>query len=399
VLDAEGNRVGPGFIDLQINGGFGIDLQSDPAAVWQLGERLPSIGVTAFLPTLTTNGHAHVAEALAALERRPVDYVGAEPLGWHLEGPWLSEAKRGAHARSKLEPIPDELPDWYAPEHGVALVTLDPELPGAERAVATLVDRGVVVSFGHTAAAQPFADLAYGWGATMGTHLFNAMVGLHHRDPGLAATLLSERCSAFFGLIVDGEHVAPPLVDIAWRLAPDRLVLVSDAVAPLGMTEQRVHRLDDGTLAGAVAGLDAGVRNLAAFTGCSTGAAHRAASARPADVLVDQTRGELWPGAPMPWCSTTMAAGGNDHRRRAGVSSRRLSRPPSSAPVPRRWSCARTRAVVMRPYPGGGHAPVPGRRGRVAACPASSSVTSAHATVCSPRNPSRSSVESSWSTP
>ncbi|MEZ5379938.1 MAG: hypothetical protein R2733_25815 [Acidimicrobiales bacterium] len=296
VLDAEGNRVGPGFIDLQINGGFGIDLQSDPAAVWQLGERLPSIGVTAFLPTLTTNGHAHVAEALAALERRPVDYVGAEPLGWHLEGPWLSEAKRGAHARSKLEPIPDELPDWYAPEHGVALVTLDPELPGAERAVATLVDRGVVVSFGHTAAAQPFADLAYGWGATMGTHLFNAMVGLHHRDPGLAATLLSERCSAFFGLIVDGEHVAPPLVDIAWRLAPDRLVLVSDAVAPLGMTEQRVHRLDDGTLAGAVAGLDAGVRNLAAFTGCSTGAAHRAASARPADVLVDQTRGELWPG-------------------------------------------------------------------------------------------------------
>ncbi len=296
VLDAEGNRVGPGFIDLQINGGFGIDLQSRPSALWELGDRLPSIGVTAFLPTLTTNGYANIDDALSAIEGRPSGYRGAEPLGWHLEGPWLSEAKRGAHARSKLEAIPDPLPDWYAPEYGVAMVTLDPECDGARRATRELSERGVVVSYGHTAASQETAFEAYQWGATMGTHLFNAMVGLHHREPGLAAALLSDRCPARFGLIVDGEHVAAALVDIAWRLASERLVLVSDAVAPLGMTTDRVFTLDDGTLAGAVVGLDQSVRNLAAFTGCSSGQAHRAASARPADVLIDASRGELWPG-------------------------------------------------------------------------------------------------------
>ncbi len=296
VLDVDGNRVGPGFIDLQINGGFGVDLQSNPAGLWELGARLPSIGVTAFLPTLTTNGYALLDQALAAFEERPPNYQGAEPLGWHLEGPWLSEAKRGAHARSKLAPIPDPLPEWFAPERGVAMVTLDPERAGAEFATRELSDRGVVVSFGHTEIDHAAALDAYRWGASMGTHLFNAMLGLGHRSPGLAAALLSERCPARFGLIADGEHVDPVLIDVAWRLAGDRLVLVSDAVAPLGMTTEPVLRLEDGTLAGAVIGLDQAVVNLAGFTGCSAAAAHHAASTRPADVLVDATRGELWPG-------------------------------------------------------------------------------------------------------
>ncbi len=296
VLDAEGRRVGPGFIDLQINGGWGIDLQREPQRLWELGERLASVGVTAFLPTLTTAGYDLVGDGLDALAARPTGYLGAEPLGWHLEGPWFGEARRGAHPLAKLQPIPATIPEWYSPEAGVRLVTLDPEQPGAAEATRTLVERGVIVSFGHTAATHATAAAAFGWGATMGTHLFNAMGGLHHRDPGMAATLLSARSDAAFGLIVDGEHVAPAMVDLAWRLAADRLVLVSDAVAPLGLTTDPVHRLDDGTIAGAVIGLDRSVVNLAAITGCSAGAAHQAASTRPAAVLGDSTRGELWPG-------------------------------------------------------------------------------------------------------
>lgn len=301
VLDADGNRVGPGFIDLQINGGWGIDLQTEPEGLWRLGEHLTSVGVTAFLPTLTTNGFEHIDRARAALGERPDGYRGAEPLGWHLEGPWLSEAKRGAHAKAKLEPISEELAEWYSPEGGVALVTLDPELPGAQAAVRTLGERGVVVSYGHTDISQPNADVAFGWGGRMGTHLFNAMGGLHHREPGMAATLLDDRCDAYFGVIADGEHVAPAMVAIAWRLAPDRFVLVSDAVAPLGATDdgsadETAFRLDDGTLAGAVIGLDRSVTNLTRFAGCSEAAAHRAASTRPAEVLADADRGSLWPG-------------------------------------------------------------------------------------------------------
>lgn len=293
VVDAAGRRVGPGFVDLQINGGFGIDLQADPTRLWELAARLPELGVTAFLPTLTTNGHARVSEALDAWQTgRPFGFCGSEPLGWHLEGPWLHPERRGAHRAERLAPIPSCLPEGFRPEHGVSLVTLAPDLLGAEAATRMLVDRGVVVSFGHSPVSAADAERAYGWGARMGTHLFNAMGGLHHRHPGLAATLLRGAAPTsrlapqpFVGLIADGEHVTSEMVDLAWRLAGDRIVVVSDAVAPLGHTDAAVFRLADGTLAGAVIGLDRAVVNLVSFTGCSQAQAHRAASSMPARVL------------------------------------------------------------------------------------------------------------------
>jgi N-acetylglucosamine-6-phosphate deacetylase len=286
VFDVGGRRVGPGYVDLQINGGWGIDLQAEPERLWELGARLPEIGVTAFLPTLTTNGSRRLDAALDAWATgRPGGYVGAEPLGWHLEGPWLAPSKRGAHRADLLAAIPAALPPCLDPAHGVRLVTLAPELDGADAAIAELRRRGVGVSLGHSAIAMAGAEAAFSRGAGMGTHLFNAMSGLHHREPGLAAALLMGTHRPAIGLIADGEHVDPVMVDLAWRLAGDRIVLVSDAVAPLGLTDRPVMRLADGTLAGAVVGLDRGVANLARFTGCADHVAHAAASTRPAAVL------------------------------------------------------------------------------------------------------------------
>lgn len=284
VLDLTGLKLSPGMIELQINGGWGIDLQHEPGRLWELGARLPAVGVTAFLPTLTSNGAIGMDEALAALAAGPPQgWAGAEPLGWHFEGPWLSPVKAGAHDVGALTSIPAVLDARLSPEHGVRLVTLAPELSGARAAIAELVDRGVRVSLGHTAASAAEARDGFGAGATMGTHLFNAMDGLHHREPGLALPLLLD--GHWVGLIADGHHVAPDLVDLAWRLARDRIVLVSDAVALLGMTGDEVARLDDGTLAGSVIGLDRCVRNLMRFAGVGLGRALTAATAHPCAVL------------------------------------------------------------------------------------------------------------------
>jgi N-acetylglucosamine-6-phosphate deacetylase len=298
VLDASGLRIVPGYIELQINGGWGHDLQREPAALWALARRLVEVGVTSFLPTLTTNGFARRREALSMWRAGPPDraaYGGAEPVGWHLEGPWLAPSRHGAHARELLQPVPAEVPSDYTPVHGVRLVTLAPELRGAMEMIAGLVDQGVVVSCGHTEATPEQARAARAAGATMGTHLFNAMSGLHHRNAGMAATLLLE--PNYVTMIVDGVHVSPEMVALAWRLAQGRLIVISDAVSAMGTVAASATgdavRLFDGTLAGSSIALDAAVRNLVAFTGCDLADAVAAASEVPARCLGLADRGRI----------------------------------------------------------------------------------------------------------
>lgn len=277
-------RVSGGYFDVQLNGGWGHHFSDDPSSIWAVGERLPAFGVTQFLPTLISNGFDRLDEALDVLDAGPPPgWVGAIPVAWHLEGPWLEPTRAGAHRQGSLrQPAP--LPDRLDRANGIALVTLAPELPGAMEVIDDLTDRGVKVSMGHSNASLDDVDRAIRAGAVMGTHLFNAMSGLGHRSPGLAAGLL-DRPELAVGLIADGEHVAPAMVRLAWRLAGDRMVLVSDAVSLLGTTSDRVARLADGTLAGSTVGLDTCVRNAARFAECPIDEVVSAAASRPRRLL------------------------------------------------------------------------------------------------------------------
>lgn len=310
VVDAAGLRAVPGFIDLQCNGGLGIDLAAEPERLWELAAALPRFGVTAWLPTIVTTPPRVVERALATLTAGPPDgWAGALPLGLHLEGPFLAPARRGAHPQALLRaPSLEAIVGWTRGA-GVALVTLAPELDGAAEVQRALVEGGVVVSIGHSAATAAQATVAIDAGARSVTHLFNAMSPLHHREPGVTGVaLMDERVHA--GLIADGVHVHPLTVALAQRLLGDRLVLVTDAVAALGMPHGRHElgraevtvgadgvRLADGTLAGSNLAMDEAVRNLSAFTGCPLEVAVAAASSAPARLLGDPARGRLTAGA------------------------------------------------------------------------------------------------------
>lgn len=310
VIDADGLIVAPGYVDLQCNGGLGIDLAGAPERLWELGTVLPRFGVTAWLPTIVTTPDGVVDRAIETLAAgAPDGWRGAAPLGLHLEGPFLSPEKRGAHPEGLLRsPTLAAIEGWRR-DRGVALVTLAPDVPGALEVIEALVARGVVVSLGHTPATASRASAAVDAGASWVTHLFNAMAPMHHREPGLVGVALADE-RVRVGLIPDGIHVHPLVVAMAQRALGPRLTIVTDAVAALGMPPGRQTlgrsevtvdddgvRLADGTLAGSNLAMDQGVRNLAAFSACPPEAALHAASTAPAAVLADPVRGTLAPGA------------------------------------------------------------------------------------------------------
>jgi N-acetylglucosamine-6-phosphate deacetylase len=306
-IDAQGLCLAPGFLDLQLNGGFGNDFTADPGSIWQVGERLPQYGVTGFLPTIITAPLEVYAAAQAVLRNGPPPgYRGAQPLGLHFEGPFLNPEKKGAHNPAYLRPPnPGEAAGWSA-ETGVHLVTLAPELPGALELTRLLRARGVVVSAGHSNADFEQAQAAFQAGITCGTHLFNAMPPLGHRSPGLAGALMAESGVAV-GVIADGLHIHPSIVKLAWKAkGPQGLILVTDAMAALGMppgsyplgdetvqVDGRSARLPDGTLAGSLLTMDAALRNLAAFAGCSLVEALPCLTSTPARLLGLGTKGQL----------------------------------------------------------------------------------------------------------
>jgi len=316
VLDAAGLLVVPGFVDVQCNGAVGVDITADPERLWEVAAALPRWGVTSWLPTVVTAPPAIRARALATLRSGPPGgrddvRLFAMPLGLHLEGPFLAPERRGAHPAKHLRaPDPSLVADeGWSRQSGVALVTLAPELPRALDVVRELVAAGVVVSAGHSSASAEEATAAIDAGITAVTHLFNAMGPLHHRDPGLAGVALSDE-RVRVGAIADGIHLHPATVALAARALGDRLCLVTDAVAALGMPAGRVPlgvleafatedgvRLADGTLAGSDLSLDRAVRNLVAFAGVSLPEAVAAATMAPAALLGLGDRGVIRAGA------------------------------------------------------------------------------------------------------
>lgn len=310
VVEADGLLLAPGFIDLQLNGAFGHDFTTEPASIWDAAARLPQYGVTAFLPTIITSPPAAITSAQAVLRAGPPPgFRGALPLGLHLEGPFLNPEKRGVHNPVYLRrPDVESIADWSL-ENGVRLVTLAPELPGALDVIRALCERGVTVSVGHSLAGYEEMRAALDAGLRYATHLFNAMRPLDHRSPGLLGALLNET-RLVAGLIADGVHVHPAVVDVAWRCkGAAGLNLVSDGMAALGMPPGRYRlgdalatvdsasaRLSDGRLAGSILSLDQAVRNLMSFIGCSVADALRTVSETPARVLGLTDRGRLAPG-------------------------------------------------------------------------------------------------------
>jgi N-acetylglucosamine-6-phosphate deacetylase len=276
---AEDGWIAPGLVDLQVNGAGGVDLTSadrPDAAVAEVARMLVRRGVTAFCPTIVSSPPEAILERLPALAPR-AHHGGASSLGAHVEGPFISPRAPGVHDPGAIRPPTlAEVERWLAGAPP-SIVTLAPELPGALEAIARLRAAGVVVSLGHSAADAAEARAGLAAGATMGTHLFNAMPPLHHRAPGLVGALLVG--AATIGLLADGVHVDRLALELAIRAAgPDRVALVSDAVAAAGAPPGPVRlggqtvfsdgvsvRRADGTLAGSAAMLDLGLRNVRAW--------------------------------------------------------------------------------------------------------------------------------------
>jgi N-acetylglucosamine-6-phosphate deacetylase len=297
--------VSPGFIDLQVNGGFGVEVGERADAIARLAARLPATGVTAFLPTLVSSAAEVYPRACQAfLASRGA--AGALPLGLHLEGPFLSLRRAGAHRTSAIENASPAVWDPFLEHDALRLVTLAPELEGALEHIQRLRQQRVVVSLGHTDASYEEFRRGIDAGATMVTHLFNAMSGFRPRAPGaVGAALLDERVTV--GVIADGVHSHPASLRLAVRVkGPDKVALVTDAIAGAGMEPGRYQlggqdilvkdgqaRLPDGTLAGSVLSLDEAIRNVVSWAETGVGEACRMASEVPARLLGLRSKGRL----------------------------------------------------------------------------------------------------------
>ncbi len=310
VIDVTDLYVAPGFIDLQCNGALGIDVTMQPERIWELASVLPRWGVTSFLPTIISSPLPMIERARRVVSDPPDQQTGARVLGLHVEGPFLNPTRAGAHpARHLRLPKPDDVASW-SKDSGIALVTLAPELDTDHEVVRALISRGVVVSAGHTNATSQELDLAISAGVSMVTHLFNAMSPLTHREPNVVGHALGDARIAAT-VIVDGIHVAAEVVRLAYRLlGSDRFILVSDAVAALGLPSQSLRLGDvdlivtndrvttpDGILAGSILSMDQAIRNLSDFTDCSWASALRCATSTPAAAIHRPDLGTLSVGA------------------------------------------------------------------------------------------------------
>mmetsp|Transcript_12657 Transcript_12657/g.19035 ORF Transcript_12657/g.19035 Transcript_12657/m.19035 type:complete len:418 (+) Transcript_12657:60-1313(+) len=319
MIDCEGGILSPGFIDLQLNGAYGVDFSdvasADFGSIMDVCKKLPSSGVTSFLPTLVSCDAVVYKELLPRYyqiinDETNYSYVGgAVILGLHLEGPYFAMEKRGAHNISSIRSsfTDNDFTDIYGEiikqRPGlVRLVTLAPELPGALDVISELKDTGCIVSMGHSNATFEQGVNGIKSGATLITHLFNAMKPFHHREPGLAGliALHNEQVQRpFVSIIVDGFHLHPTVVNLVNLTNPDRLILVTDAMSAMGLNDgqhtlgsMRVEKRDKRativgteTLAGSVVSMDECLRSFVEFTGVSPGEALLKCTLAPATLL------------------------------------------------------------------------------------------------------------------
>jgi len=307
----------PGYIDLHIHGSAGCDVMDEKAEALPAIERmLVRHGVTSYLPTTVTAPLERILRALERLADAVEKHGGdicqgrAAPLGIHLEGPFISHARRGVHPEADLLPPKTKTFErfWQAARGHIRMMTIAPELDGSTELIHLAAARGVCLSLGHSDAPLADTERAIAAGASHATHIFNAMRPLEHRDPGILGGVLTDsRVSA--DLIADGVHVDPTIVKLAAKAkGADLTVLITDATAAAGMPDGR-YRLGsiavdvhdgkctyEGKLAGSTLTMDRAVRNLSSFAGWTLEQAVAAATRNPARTVRLSGKGALSPG-------------------------------------------------------------------------------------------------------
>jgi N-acetylglucosamine-6-phosphate deacetylase len=299
----------PGFVDLQLNGFAGVDLvAADEQGYLRVGESLAATGVTAYQATFVSSPLERYRKAFAVIGQLP-PLPGAQLVGVHLEGPFISPLWTGAQNPEHVRAVDVDLAMRLCDEGPVTCMTVAPELPGALDLVAALAGRAVVVSLGHSDAGASTAHAAFDRGARAVTHIYNAQRRWRARDPGLAGAALV-RPEVTVQAIVDLVHLAPESVYAAFLAARQRFAIVTDAIMAaqrpdgryrLGDTEvtvaNGVARTEEGALAGSVTTMDRMVANLVSLSAPLPDAS-AAASGVPARLLGRSDLGAIFPGAP-----------------------------------------------------------------------------------------------------
>jgi len=320
VVDLGSCTLAPGYVDMHIHGSAGHDvMEGKPEALAAIERYLAAHGTTSYCPTTVT---AHLDPTLRALEcladdiedaaRHEPGEHRARPLGVHLEGPFISKQKAGAHPVEHIRDGSVELFDrlWQAARGHVSVMTIAPEIPGAEDVIREATRRGVCISLGHSNATMKETLCGVKSGGRHVTHAFNAMRSLDHREPGILGFALTE-AQVTAEIIVDGVHVDPAVVRLFLKAkGPSGAVLVTDALSATGMPDGQYQLggftvdlqgdvcMSNGRLAGSVLTLGKAVRNVMKFAGWGLEDAVRLASANPARTLgVEKRKGVIAPGA------------------------------------------------------------------------------------------------------
>jgi len=304
IINARGKIIMPGFIDTHFHGSGGDDVMANGAeGIRRISRALLKFGATGYLATTIAARHEElmraVEDTIAAEEKDAANPEGAEILGLHIEGPYINARFKGAQPEWGIrDPNFDECNQLLDAAAGrIKIMTIAPELPGAMEMIRMLKKAGVAPSVGHSEADYDTALAAIEAGATRATHLFNAMSGVHHRKPGLAAAVLNEPgiCAE---MVCDGVHVNPRMVALAWKAkGRDGMTLVTDATAAQGVGDgvftlgdfqiqvrgPLCTLMDGVTIAGSVLTMNLAIGNAMAFTGMSLIDAAHTASLAPAE--------------------------------------------------------------------------------------------------------------------
>lgn len=299
IIDAKGNLIAPGLVDIHIHGYLGEDASDGSAeGLKKMAAGIAKNGVTSWCPTTMTIAKEDLVKAfdVARSVKAEKECYGAKILGIHSEGPFINPSKKGAQPEEHILPPDGE----FVLEHAdiLKLITLAPEMPGAGKCIEKIHEDGrVLVSMGHTGATFDEANVGITAGVRHATHLFNAMTGLLHRNPGVVgAALADERVSC--ELIADTFHVNPGLYKLVQKVKKDKFCLITDCMRAGGMEDgeytlggQRVIKtgiqclLEDGTIAGSVLKLNEAVRNLRDYTELSLPEVFACASLNPAKAV------------------------------------------------------------------------------------------------------------------
>ncbi|MGD8192511.1 N-acetylglucosamine-6-phosphate deacetylase [Brevibacillus ginsengisoli] len=314
VVDYSSYWISPGLIDIHVHGGVGFDvMDGTEEALVSISRGLASFGVTGFLPTTMTAPLSDIQQVLELIkETKAKPITGAQILGVHLEGPWISDPFKGAQNEKYItHPTSEqvaEIMNWLGDL--ATVVTIAPEIPGALEAIRKLTEHGIICSIGHTNATHEQVTQAAKAGASHFTHAFNAMRGLHHREPGVVGALMGMRHMTC-DVIADLVHSHACMLDILYQLkGRDKLLLISDGMQAVGLPDgeyslggqavyvrQCIARLADHTLAGSTLSLNRAVHNMVEVIGLELQDAIYMASTAPAKKLgIDRTKGSLVAG-------------------------------------------------------------------------------------------------------